>query len=264
MSHHLVEAIDLHYSYPDGSHALNGINFRITHGESVAIVGANGAGKSTLLQHLNGYLWPTSGEVRIGDYPLTRKNLPDVRRSVGMVFQDSDDQLFMPTVLEDVAFGPLNLGLPEHEVLQQVESTLQQVGVLHLKNRPPHRLSSGEKRLVTIAAVLAMSPDVLVLDEPSAGLDPRSRRQIIQWLSQYRHTKILASHDLDLVLELCQRTIVLSEGRVLADGSTLDIFKDQSLLERSHLEQPFSLQGCPVCRKDSKADEHSDNSWGHV
>ncbi len=247
MSHHLVEVNELRYTYPDGTQALAGVDFRITHGEAVAIVGANGAGKSTLLQHLNGYLWPSSGQVRVGDYALTKQNLQDARRSVGMVFQDPDDQLFMPTVREDVAFGPLNLGLSEEDALQRVTTALRQVGALHLQDRPPHRLSSGEKRAVAIATVLAMSPDVLVLDEPSTGLDPKSRRQLIDWLAGYRHTKIIASHDLDLVLDLCQRTIVLSAGKVLADGPTREVFQDQKLLEQSRLERPLRLQGCPVC-----------------
>lgn len=247
MSHHLVEVNELRYTYPDGTQALAGVDFRITHGEAVAIVGANGAGKSTLLQHLNGYLWPSSGQVRIGDYALTKQNLQDARRSVGMVFQDPDDQLFMPTVREDVAFGPLNLGLSEEDALQRVTTALRQVGALHLQDRPPQRLSSGEKRAVAIATVLAMSPDVLVLDEPSAGLDPKSRRQLIDWLTGYTHTKIIATHDLDLVLDLCQRTIVLSAGKVLADGPTHAIFQDQKLLEQSRLEKPLRIQDCPIC-----------------
>ena len=164
-----------------------------------------------------------------------------------MVFQDPDDQLFMPTVREDVAFGPLNLGLSEEDALQRVTTALRQAGALHLQDRPPHRLSSGEKRAVAIATVLAMSPDVLVLDEPSTGLDPKSRRQLIDWLAGYQHTKIIATHDLDLVLDLCQRTIVLSAGKVLADGPTQDIFQNHTLLEQSRLEQPLRLQGCPVC-----------------
>ena len=250
MSHHLVEMRDLYYCYSDRTEALCGITFRITHGESVAIVGANGAGKSTLLQLLNGYLRPSRGEVRVGDFPLTRETLEDVRRSVGMVFQDPDDQLFMPTVLEDVAFGPLNLGLPQDEVLQRVDTALKRVGALHLKDRPPHRLSGGEKRSVAIASILAMSPDILVLDEPSTGLDPSGRRQLINWLAGYRHTKIIATHDLDLVLDLCRRTIVLAEGRIFADGPTLDIFQDQKLLQRCHLEKPLRLQSCPVCQKE--------------
>ncbi len=224
-----------------------GISFSITHGESVALVGANGAGKSTLLMHLNGYLTPSAGKVIIGDYPLTKATLLQARRSVGMVFQDPDDQLFMPTVFDDVAFGPLNLGLPVEAVEDRVREALQKMDALHLKDRPPYRLSGGEKRAVAIAAVLAMSPDVLVMDEPTTGLDPRARRQFIEQLKSFHHTKIIATHDLDLVLDLCQRTIVIHAGRIMADGSTEEIFADHELLEKCHLEKPLRLQGCPVC-----------------
>jgi len=247
LSHHIVAVNDLSYSYPDGTAAIRGISFHITHGESVAIVGANGAGKSTLLMHLNGYLTPNQGTVMVGEFPLTKKTLPMVRRSVGMVFQDPDDQLFMPTVFDDVAFGPLNLGLPVAEVKERVFEALQKVDALHLQDRPPYRLSGGEKRAVAIATVLAMSPDVLVMDEPSTGLDPKARRQLIEQLSGFNHTKIIATHDLDLVLDLCRRTIVIHAGQVMADGLTGEIFNDRELLERCYLERPLRLQGCPIC-----------------
>lgn len=247
MSHPIVEVKDLQYAYPDGTHAVRGLSFRIQEGESVAIVGANGAGKSTLLRHLNGCLTPTAGTVRIGDFPLTKETLQQVRRTVGMVFQDPDDQLFMPTVFDDVAFGPLNLGLPPREVEGRVLRALAQVEAEHLRERPPYKLSGGEKRAVAIATVLAMSPAILVLDEPSTGLDPRARRRLIQLLGSFGHTKIIATHDLDLVLELCARTIVLHRGQVTADGPTLEIFADDALLERSHLEKPLRMQGCPLC-----------------
>lgn len=247
MSHHIIEAIDLHYTYPDGTVGLNGVSFRITHGESVAMVGANGAGKSTLLLHLNGFLSPTQGEVRIGDYPVTAKNLKIVRRSVGMVFQDPDDQLFMPTVFDDVAFGPLNLGLAETEVKHKVAEALEIVGVPHLIERPPYKLSGGEKRAVAIATVLAMSPDILVMDEPSSSLDPMSRRRLIDLLKTFQHTKIIATHDLDMALDLCERTIVLHGGRITADGPTITLFQDSTLLARSRLEKPLKMQGCPIC-----------------
>lgn len=247
MSHHIVEVKDLHYRYADGTTALNGISFRITHGESVAIVGANGAGKSTLLMHLNGYLTPQNGQIRIGDLPLTSQTLSHIRRTVGMVFQDPDDQLFMPTVEEDVAFGPLNLGLPLEDVNERVEQALMQVEALHLRKRPSHRISGGEKRRVAIASVLAMEPDILVLDEPGTGLDPHGRRLLIGLLASFKHTKILATHDLDMAMDLCERTIVLHNGQVVADGPTHAIFRDDPLLENSHLERPLRLQGCPIC-----------------
>lgn len=242
MSHHLVEAIGLSYVYEDGTAALRDVNFRITHGESVAIIGANGAGKSTLLMHLNGHLAPTSGEVRIGATPITPATLPAIRRTVGLVFQDPDDQLFMPTVFEDVAFGPRNLGWPEAEVEKRVREALQCVGVWNVRARPPYRLSGGEKKRVAIAGVLAMAPDVLVMDEPTSGLDPRARRQLIGLLREFDHTRIFTSHDLDMVLDLCPRTIVLSEGAVMADGPTQQIFADDALLERCGLERPLAMQ----------------------
>jgi cobalt/nickel transport system ATP-binding protein len=247
MSHHLIEVKDLQYTYPDGTSALRGISFRLVHGETVAMVGANGAGKSTLLLHLNGCLIPQAGTVRIGDFPLTKKTLPHVRRTVGMVFQDPDDQLFMPVVYDDVAFGPLNLGLPPQDVEERVMNALATVGASHLKDRPPYRLSGGEKRAVAIASVLSMSPSILVMDEPSSSLDPRARRQLIDLLKTFTHTIIIATHDLDMVLDLCARTIVLKEGRILADGLTWEILQDEKLLDSSSLEKPLRLQGCPVC-----------------
>jgi cobalt/nickel transport system ATP-binding protein len=248
MSHHIVEVKNLKFTYPDGTRALRNISFRITHGESVAVIGENGAGKSTLLLHLNGYLMSGNGAIRIGDFPLTKETLKEVRRSVGMVFQDPDDQLFMPTVYDDVAFGPLNLSLPSEEVDARVNNALSTVGASHLKSRPPYRLSAGEKRSVSIATVLAMSPDILVMDEPTSNLDPRARRQLIELLKTFKHTKIIATHDLDMVMDLCERTIVIHEGELTADGPTLEIFMNQKLLKESHLEKPLRMQGCPVCR----------------
>lgn len=242
MSHHLVEVRDLYFVYPDGTEALNGVSFRITHGESVALVGANGAGKSTLLLHLNGYLTPTRGEVRIGDVPLTRATVVAARRAVGMVFQDADDQLFMPTVYEDVAFGPLNAGLPPDDIEQRVVSALERVGMAHLRNRPPYKLSAGEKRAVAIATVLAMLPDILVMDEPSSHLDPRGRRRLIELLKSFKHTKITATHDLELVVELCSRVIVLDGGKVVAEGSTVELLNDEALMLAHGLERPHSLR----------------------
>jgi cobalt/nickel transport system ATP-binding protein len=247
MSHHIVEVKNLRHVYPDGTDALRGVSFRITHGESVAVIGANGAGKSTLLLHLNGCLIPTAGEVRIGDLPLSKGTLPEVRRTVGMVFQDPDDQLFMPTVREDVSFGPLNLGLSPEEVAQRVCDALRRVDAEHLQDKAPYHLSGGEKKRVAIATVLSMSPDILVMDEPTSNLDSFARRQLIGLLRDFRHTKIFTSHDLDMVMELCERTIVLNGGEIVADGPTVDIFRDDALLARCRLEVPLSMQGCPQC-----------------
>jgi cobalt/nickel transport system ATP-binding protein len=209
----------------------------------VGVIGSNGAGKSTLLLHLNGVLKATAGEVRIDDMPVCKANLAEVRRKLGLVFQDPDDQLFMPTVFDDVAFGPINMGLSGAELKTQVDRALTTVGALHLANRPPYRLSGGEKRTVAIAGVLAMSPTILVMDEPSAGLDPKARRRLIGLLKGFAHTQIIATHDLDLVLDLCTRVLVMREGRVEADGLPEAIFADVDLLERCHLELPLSLQG---------------------
>lgn len=247
MSHHIVEADNLRYVYPDGTVGLAGVSFRITHGESVAIVGENGAGKSTLLLHLNGFLSAAEGRVSIGGYPINSKNLNTVRRAVGMVFQNPDDQLFMPTVFDDVAFGPLNLGFSVPEAEAKVMQALDTVGASHLKKRPPYKLSQGEKRSVAIATVLAMSPDILVMDEPTSSLDPTSRRRLIGLLKSFRHTKIIATHDLDMAADLCERTIVLHKGKVTADGPTLKIFQDEGLLHASSLEKPLRMQNCPEC-----------------
>jgi cobalt/nickel transport system ATP-binding protein len=251
MSHHIVEARDLYHVFPDGTRALEGVSFRITHGESVAVIGANGAGKSTLLLHLNGCLSATRGEVRIGDTPLAAGTLPDIRRTVGMVFQNPDDQLFMPTVFDDVAFGPCNLGLSGIDVEQRVVTALERVGAGHLRDKPPYHLSGGEKKRVAIATVLAMAPDILVMDEPTSGLDPCARRQLIGLIKDFHHTRIITSHDLDMVYEVCARTIILKQGVVAADGPTRDLFKDGNLLKECRLEKPLSLQGCLECGQNN-------------
>ncbi len=247
MSHHLVEADQLVHVYPDGTRALDGVSFTITHGESVAIIGANGAGKSTLLLHLNGVLLPSSGSVRIGHTPVTTATLGHIRRTVGLVFQNPDDQLFMPIVREDVAFGPRNLGFSGPELERCVMDALRQVDAIHLADKPPYNLSGGEKKRAAIAAVLAMSPDILVMDEPTSGLDPHARRQLIGLIREFQHTRIITSHDLDMVYDVCQRVIVLKDGRVAADGPAAAIFADKGLLEGCRLEQPLRIQGCPAC-----------------
>lgn len=249
MSHHIVEAQNLSFSYPDGTVGFREVSFRIVHGESVALAGANGTGKSTLLLHLAGCLFANTGTVRIGDTALTQKSLPQVRRAVGMVFQDPDDQLFMPTVLEDAAFGPLNLGMTEAEAVQKAEEALAVVGASHLKHRPPYKLSGGEKRAVSIAAVLALSPDILVMDEPSSNLDAVSRRRLISLLNSFSHTKIIATHDLDLAMEVCARVILMRKGRIAADGPIREVFGNVSLLESCGLEQPLGFRKCLWCGK---------------
>lgn len=230
MSHHYIKFTDVHYSYPDGFEALKGIDFMITHGERVALLGRNGAGKSTMLLLTNGLLLPSSGEVNIGGIPVVRSTLSDVRRSVGMVFQNSDDQLFMPTVEEDVAFGPLNMKLPQAEVERRVTEALEAVGASDLRKRSPMRLSGGQRRRVALASVLSMMPSVLVLDEPTANLDFKARRDLIDLLKTFTHTQLIATHDLSLVRELCPRTIVIDEGVVIADGPTENILSDEKIM----------------------------------
>lgn len=242
MSHHYLLFDDVHYRYPNGCEALRGVSFRITHGEKVALVGANGAGKSTLLLHTNGLLMPSQGRVVMGGVELTRRTLPLVRQSVGLVFQDSDNQLFMPTVGEDVAFGPANMRLEPAEIERRVAEALRAVGASDLRDASPFHLSGGQKKRAAIATVLSMEPSVLVMDEPTASLDPRARRQVIDLLRGFCHTTLVATHDMEMVLDLCDRTIVMREGRVVADGATREVFADVELLEVCGLEQPGRLR----------------------
>lgn len=243
MSHHFLEIRDLSYTYPDGTEALRGLSFRLEHGEAVGLVGANGAGKSTMLLSLAGLVLPSEGSVNLGGTILSKNTVGEIRRRIGFLFQDPEDQLFMPTVFDDVAFGPQNQGLSAGEVVGRVKDALEDVGVSHLAERPTYRLSGGEKRAVAIATVLSMMPDVLVMDEPSSSLDPRGRRLLIGLLKKFSHTRLIATHDLDLVLDVCPRTIVLHEGTLAADGDTGKIFRDRDLLERCHLEPPLCMQG---------------------
>ena len=244
MSHHKIEARDLEYIYPDGHKAVNNISFLIGHGESVGIIGANGAGKSTLLMLLMGVFMPTAGQTLVGDVAVTKKTLPQIRQRLGMVLQNPDDQLFMTTVYEDVAFGPRNYHCAEPEVEARVSEALQTVGIEHLRDRAPYKLSGGEKRCAAIASVLSMQPDVLILDEPTSNLDPKARRRVMDMLREFKHTKIIASHDIDMIYEICGRTIVLQNGSVRADGKTDGIVCDPALMDESGLEIPLMLQKC--------------------
>ena len=222
-----MEFRQVRYSY-EGSReeALRGVDFKIGHGEKVALLGPNGAGKSTLLLHTDGLLLPASGEVVVCGMPVERKTLADVRRRVGMVFQNPDDQLFMPTVEEDVAFGPLNMGLDAGEVEMRISAAMRAVGAEGLRKRSPMQLSGGQKRAVALAAVLAMRPQILVLDEPTANLDGRTRRSLMSVLGRIDSTCIIATHDLAMARALCTRAIVMDEGRVVADGSCAKVIAD--------------------------------------
>jgi energy-coupling factor transporter ATP-binding protein EcfA2 len=230
-----VEIQGLSFAYPDGRQALRDLTLNVRSGDKVALVGPNGAGKSTLLLHLNGIL-RGEGSVRVLGYEVAEPHLARVRAYVGLVFQDPDDQLFSPTVFDDVAYGPLYAGLPRDAIVQRVETALNQVGLDGFADRFSHHLSVGEKKRAAIATVLAMDPSVLALDEPSAGLDPRSRRRLIELLQQLPQTMLAATHDMRLVAEVFSRTVVLDSGRVVADGATGDILSDETLLKAHGLE----------------------------
>ena len=235
--HHSVEINGLSFSYPDGHIALREISLHIQPGEKVALVGPNGAGKSTLLLHLNGILLG-QGIVRVAGMEVKPANLGRVRASVGLVFQSPDDQLFSPTVFEDVAFGPIYQGLPESEVRQCVEEALAAVSMLDYAGRVSHHLSVGEKKRIAIATVLSMKPEILALDEPTSGLDPRARRSLIHLLDELPITMLVSTHDMLLVNELFRRTVVMDEGRIVADGPTGQLLQDAALLEAHGLEKP--------------------------
>jgi cobalt/nickel transport system ATP-binding protein len=249
MHHNPIFIENLSYTYPDGTQALRNINLSIKASERVALIGANGSGKSTLQLHLNGILMPQEGKVMIGEWLVTPENLRDIRNFVGLVFQNPDDQLFMPTVWEDVAFGPMNLGLRDEELIERVCQAMAAVNIDpdHYGQRSTENLSGGEKKRIAIAGVLAMQPQVLVFDEPSAQLDPRSRRQLIELLQSLHLTQLIATHDLDLALELCDRTVVLSQGQVVYDGETERVMNNADFLVQHALELPLSYSR-PYCQ----------------
>jgi cobalt transport protein ATP-binding subunit len=233
-----IEVEHLHFRYPDGFEALHGINVRLERGEKAALVGPNGAGKSTLLLHLNGIHLPSHGRVRVAGMDVERSNLGRVRAAVGLVFQDPDDQLFSPTVFDDVAFGPLHMGIPESEIHDRVEQALAAVGLPGFERRLPHHLSLGQRKRVALATVLSMDPSILVFDEPSAGLDPRGRRELIGLLGELPQSLLVSTHDMRLVAEVFPRTIVMDEGFVVADGTTTAVLADDALLRAHGLERP--------------------------
>jgi cobalt/nickel transport system ATP-binding protein len=242
--HHSIDVKSLSFSYPDGHIALDNVSLHIQPGEKVALVGPNGAGKSTLILHLNGIL-RGEGTVRVCGLEVNDENLGKIRAQVGLVFQQPDDQLFSPTVFEDVAFGPIYQGYSEEEVNKRVKEALAVVGMEDYASRISHHLSVGEKKRIAIATVLSMQPEVLVLDEPTAGLDPRARRSLINLLDELPNTMLISSHDMLLVQELFPRTVIMDEGRIVADGSTAELMEDEQLLYEHGLEKPGAIKGMP-------------------
>jgi cobalt/nickel transport system ATP-binding protein len=233
-----IHARDLRFTYPNGVTGLGGLDLHVAHGERVAVLGPNGAGKTTLMLHLNALLQAQSGDLEVASLHVGHDDVSDLRARVGLIFQDPDDQLFMPTVREDVAFGPLNLGLSKPEVEDRVKTALAAVRMREHAGRAPHQLSLGQRRRVAIATVLAMDPSLLVLDEPSANLDPRTRRELIATLDAIERTLLIVTHDLPLAATLCERAVLLSAGRIVADGPTHDLLADEQLLAAHDLELP--------------------------
>ena len=236
-----VRVEGLEFAYPDGRVALKGVDLAVEAGERVAVLGPNGAGKTTLALHLNGIHRPSAGTVTIGETPVVEENLAEIRKAVGLVFQDANDQLFMPNVGEDVAFGPANLGLTDEDLEQRVREALAAVGGEELTSRPAHHLSGGERRRAALATVLAMEPEVLVFDEPSSDLDGAGRRELVATLTPLPMTQIIITHDLPLALELCPRAVIMRDGRIVADGDIRSLLADDLLLAENRLELPFGF-----------------------
>ena len=251
---------NLSYTYPDGTSALENVSFEICTGESVALLGPNGAGKSTLLLHLNGIIESQSGSIEVKAMMLKKKSAANIRKKVGLVFQDPEDQLFMSTVFDDVAFGPINMGISEEQVRERVKWALRQVGLDGYEERCPHHLSVGEKKKVSVATTLSMKPEILLFDEPTSNLDPCARRKMIEMLKGLQATKIIASHDIDMLLKICDKAILLDDGRVVANGKTEDILTNIELLNEHGLEVPtlvrlFGNDALEIIRGDFGADE---------
>ena len=243
MSHIRIDVGNLSFGYETGKEILKDITFHASEEESIGLIGANGVGKSTLLKLLVGLNLGYTGTVRVEDIPVEKNTLAEIRSRIGYVFQDSDSQLFMNTAFEDIAFAPRNYGLSEAEVKKRVEQALHLTGIEYLKDRQIYKMSGGEKKLVSIATILSMTPDIILMDEPSIALDPKNRRNLIHILNSFDHLKIIASHDLDMILDTCERTILMADGKIVADGKTEEILTNKELLEEYSLELPFCLQG---------------------
>ena len=238
----MIEFRHVEFSYEKDRPVLRDLSFRIEKGESVGLIGANGAGKSTVMKLLLGLLAPTSGEILVDGVPVGKKTLAEIRRKLGFVLQNSDNQMFMPTVYEDMIFAPLNYGLSREEAERRVDAVLEKLGLQELKHRHNHRISGGEKRMAAIATILAMEPEAVLMDEPTSALDPYNRRLVIRTIVDLPQTKLITSHDLDMILDTCRRVILLSGGRIAADGRAEEILRDRKLLEENRLELPLRLQ----------------------
>ena len=242
MSHIHIDIENLSFSYDKKNPILRDISFHVGENEAIGLIGANGVGKSTLLKLLVGLETGYTGSIRVEDIPVSKENLSKVREKIGYVFQDSDNQLFMTTVEEDVAFAPRNYGLPEEEVQRRVEKALEMTEITHLRDKPIYKMSGGEKKLASIATILSMTPDIILMDEPSAALDPRNRRNLIWLVNGFEYIKIITSHDLDFIYDTCPRSILMNGGRIIADGPSEEILRDRKLLEENGLELPLSFQ----------------------
>ena len=236
----MIEMKHVSFAYEPGKEVIRDLSFRLEDGESVGLIGANGAGKSTVMKLLLG-LVSGEGEITVGGLRLEKKTLGEIRRKIGFVLQNSDNQMFMPTVYDDMMFAPLNYGMTKEEAEKKVDEVLARLELTALKNRYNHKLSGGEKKMAAIAAVLAMEPEAVLMDEPTSALDPYNRRLIIRTIRGMKETRLIASHDLDMILESCSRVILLSEGRIAADGRAEEVLRDRTLLEANHLELPLSL-----------------------
>lgn len=236
-----VEQVD--FSYPDGTRALLDVSLKVTSGDSVGIVGANGAGKSTLVNHLNGWYLPQSGKITIDGVEVLKKNLERIRKLTGLVFQNPDDQLFMARLCDDIMFGPKNLGMDPERSAEESEKLLRDFGLWALRDKPPSKLSQGQRRFAAFASVLVMHPSVLVMDEPTSDLDPRNRKKLILLVNNLQATRVTVSHDLDFIWETCNRVHIMAEGRIVAAGATKELLSDRNLLETNGLELPLRLQG---------------------
>lgn len=237
----MIKFENVSFQYEKGIPVIKNLSFSMEAGENVGLIGANGAGKSTIMKILLGLL-PYEGNVMVDSIPVVKKNYPEIRRKLGFVLQDSDNQMFMPTVYEDMMFAPMNYGLSREEAEKRVDHILEKLGLMELKHRYNHKISGGEKRMAAIATILAMEPEVILMDEPSTALDPMNRRTLINTINQLPQAKIIASHDLDMILETCSRVILLNHGEIVADGETKEILTNQELLEANRMELPFCLQ----------------------